>query len=61
MLAIDFLKAKNEMCNFYSKEGNGSCLKCPIYNSTWDCDHYCFLNPVDSVRVVKAWKERYGK
>lgn len=61
MLAVDFLKAKNEMCRFYSQEGNGGCEKCPMYSSTWDCDSHCFSDPVGSVRVVKAWKERHGK
>jgi hypothetical protein len=61
MLAVDFFKAKSEMCNFYAKEENGGCLKCPMYSSTWDCDRHCFSDPVGSVRVVKAWKERYGK
>ena len=39
----------------------GDCRKCPMYNSTWDCDRHCFSDPVGSVRVVKAWKERHGK
>ena len=49
------------MCRFYSKEENGGCKKCPMYSSIWDCDYHCFSDPVGSVRVVKAWKEQYGK
>ena len=53
MDAVDFLNGKNKMCNYYA--AHGGCKACPIYDSTWDCDHYCFSYPQSAVRIIETF------
>lgn len=55
MDAIIFLESKDKMCTYYLNKGSCSENGCPLYDNTWDCNHYCFSYPKSAVRVVEAF------
>ena len=61
MDAIEFLGIRNQMCGHYG----GICLNCPLGMDNNGRHMDCFAmqqqHPLETVVIVKKWKERYKK
>ena len=58
MNAVDFLKAKEDMCSTYE-----SCWKCPLgkihNNRNTTCEALLSVYPDEAVRIVETWAESH--
>lgn len=57
MSAVEYLREKTEMCDFFIRNGFGSCDGCPRDKAEPRCGHLEEIDPRRAVEVVKKWKE----
>lgn len=66
MDAVEFLKEKKRMCDFFwCNGGYRSCAKCGLYSrnnyTKQGCDIFVYEHPQNAVEVVKKWSEEHPR